>query len=262
MDLGLNSKIAIVGGASHGIGKVTAGVLAEEGCKVAICARNPGPLEEVRAELEANGADVYAATCDLASAEDIGRFVSGVLERFGTVHILVNNGPNPPWGPVFDEIDDESWIASWEAKYLGYVRMSRAVLPAMRGQRWGRIIHVGGMAGRQPGKRYVSGSSIHAALPNLAKIMADTYGRENVLVNSISPGPIATREENKTLAVRARDAGVESSGAEALFLSDVALGRFGSAREVADVIAFLCSEQASFITGTDILVDGGRARGI
>jgi NAD(P)-dependent dehydrogenase (short-subunit alcohol dehydrogenase family) len=262
LDLGLTSKVAIVGGASHGIGRATAEVLAEEGCRLAICARRPGPLEEVRAGLAANGAEVYAATCDLASAEDIQRFVAGAIEKFGTVHVLVNNGPNPPWGPRFDEASDESLLESWEAKFLGYVRMSKAVLPAMRSQRWGRIIHVGGMAGQQPGNRYVSGSAIHAALPNLAKVMSDTYGRENVLVNCISPGPIATQDENKTLAVRARDAGVDATGAESHFLSDVALGRFGSSREVADVIAFLCSEQASFITGTDILVDGGRSRGI
>src|SRR5262245_45021959 len=223
MDLGLQSKVAVVAGASHGIGRATTEALADEGCRLAICARRPGPLEEVRAALAGRGADVFAATCDLGSAAEIERFARDVLAHFGTVHILVNNGPNPPWGPLFDELSDEEMLASWEAKFLGYVRLSKAVLPAMRTQRWGRIIHIGGMAGQQPGNRYISGSAIHAALPNLTKNMSNTYGRDNVLVNCVSPGPIATQEENLTLAVRTRDAGLDPAQGNAHFLSDVAL---------------------------------------
>ncbi len=250
MDLGIAGKVAIVSGGSRGIGYAAAEVLAEEGCHVAICALDPGRL---------------AAPCDLRDQEALARRREPPrVERFGTVHILVNNGSptdSPSmWGPVLAEVDDEEWLETWRAKFIGYVRFSRAVLPHMRGQRWGRIVHVSGMGGRGPNPRYLAGGPVHTALLTLAKGMADEYGPDNVLVTALSPGPIETGHHPLILGVQAREAGISAEAARERFVAGVPLRRYGTPRETGEAIAYLCSERASFVTGVELLVDGGRSR--
>lgn len=267
MDLGIAGKVAIVSGGSRGIGYAAAEVLAEEGCHVAICALDPERLAAARERLlerAAPGVEVYAAPCDLRDPEAIERYVAEVVERFGTVHILVNNGSptdSPSmWGPVLAEVDDEEWLETWRAKFIGYVGFSRAVLPHMRRQRWGRIVHVSGMGGRGPNPRYLAGGPVHAALLTLAKGMADEYGPDNVLVTALSPGPIETGHHPLILGVQAREAGISPETARERFVAGVPLRRYGTPRETGEAIAYLCSERASFVTGIELLVDGGRSR--
>lgn len=262
MDLGIKDKVAIVTGGSRGIGRATAEVLAEEGCKVVICARNVDDLESARREIAATGADITAIPCDISDSASIENLVAKTIERYGTVHILVNNGAPLGWGPLLAEVSDDEWMTRWETKFLGYVRCSRAVIPYMKQQHWGRIIHVVGMGGRGPNKRYLAGGAIHYALLNLTKGMADEYGPDNILVSAVSPGPIETGHHPAILAVQAAEAGIDVDTARAAFIAGVPLRRYGSARETADAIVFLSSERGSFITGSELLVDGGRARGI
>jgi 3-oxoacyl-[acyl-carrier protein] reductase len=154
--------------------------------------------------------------------------------------------PRAPVGPPFDELTDAKWVKSWESTFLAFVRLSRAVLPVMRRQHWGRIVHLGGLAGRQPGRQFEAGSAIHASLLNLAKSMADSYGADNVLVTTVTPDSFATYLDP----------------AAALALPEVPLGRYGLPRELAETVAFLCSERASYITGLapkSSLIAGARA---
>lgn len=262
MDLGIVGKVAVVTGGSRGIGRACAEVFAEEGCRVAICARGEAELEQARASIAATGADIHAEVCDISDADAITRFVANVTSQLGEPDILVNNGAPLGWGSLLGEVTDEEWLRSWETKFLGYVRCSQAVLPAMRRRGWGRIVHVVGMGGRGPNKRYLTGGAIHFALLNLTKGMADEYGQDGVLVTAVSPGPIETGHHPNILAVQAREAGISVDEARARFLAGVPLRRYGSPRETADVIAFLCSERGSYVTGSEVLVDGGRARGI
>ena len=267
MELGIAGRVAIVSGGSRGIGLAAAEVLAEEGCHVAVCALDPGRLEAARARLAgraAPGAGVHAGRCDLRSPDAIEGFVAGVVERFGGVDILVNNASptdSPSmWGPVLDEVDDEEWLETWRAKFIGYVRFSRAVLPHMRRGGWGRIVHVSGMGGRGPNRRYLAGGPVHAALLALAKGMADEYGPDGVLVTALSPGPIDTGHHGLILEAQAREAGISAAEARDRFVAGVPLRRYGTPREAGEAIAYLCSERASFVTGVELLVDGGRSR--
>ena len=127
MDLGLNDKVAIVTGGSRGIGRAIAELLAEEGAKVVICARNVDDLEAARSDIAAAGAEVLAIPCDIAKQDEIDNLVAKTVERFGTVHILVNNGAPTGWGPLLGETSDDEWLSTWETKFLGYVRCARAV---------------------------------------------------------------------------------------------------------------------------------------
>lgn len=262
MDLGIKDKVAIVTGGSRGIGRATAEVLAEEGAKVVICGRNVDDLEAARSAIAATGADVMAVPCDISKQDSIDNLVARTIERYGTVHILVNNGAPLGWGPLLSEVSDEEWMTRWETKFLGYVRCSRAVLPYMRKQKWGRIVHVVGMGGRGPNKRYLVGGAIHFALLNLTKGMADEYGPDGILVTAVSPGPIETGHHPAILRVQAAEAGVDFETAKAGFINGVPLRRYGTPRETADAIVFLASERGSFISGSELLVDGARARGI
>ncbi|MCY4640078.1 MAG: SDR family oxidoreductase [Chloroflexi bacterium] len=267
MDLGIAGRVAIVSGGSRGIGYAAAEVLAEEGCHVAVCALDPGRLAAARSRLAARaapGAGVHAGRCDLRDAAAIEGFVAEVVDRFGGVDILVNNASptdSPSmWGPVLDEVDDEEWLETWRAKFIGYVRFSRAVLPHMRRSGWGRIVHVSGMGGRGPNRRYLAGGPVHAALLALAKGMADEYGPDGVLVTALSPGPIDTGHHGVILEAQAREAGISSSEARDRFVAAVPLRRYGTPREAGEAIAYLCSERAGFVTGVELLVDGGRSR--
>jgi 3-oxoacyl-[acyl-carrier protein] reductase len=257
MDLRLEGRIALVTAASQGIGRATALALAREGVRLAICARDAARLERTAEELrESTGAEVQAIACDLADAAQIEAMVARVVARFGTVHVLVNNAGGPPPGP-FERLTDADWQRAFDLTLMSAVRVTRAVLPHMRRQRWGRIVNVSSYSVKQPIADLMLSNSLRLAVAGWAKTLANQVAADNVLVNTVGPGWTRTDRVTQMLAARAAAGARSADAAEAQIVGAVPVARLGEPAEIADVIVFLASERASFVTGTLLPVDGG-----
>src|SRR5215470_270663 len=257
MNLGLQGKVAIVTGSSEGIGYATAHALAQEGVRVVLCARRDSLLVEARDTIaKETGADLLAVPCDVQQLPDVQRLVTATMQRFGTIHILVNNaGSVPPH--EFMDVDDAKWHQMLEGKLLSYIRVTREVVPYMQKAGWGRIISISGTAGWQPSNTAMAVGLSNAAVINWTKSMSLQYAADGILVTAIAPGSIETP---RTARNRQREADIKGvSLAEQLKarVQDIPLQRLGRPEEVAAVAVFLASEQASYITGTCVTVDGG-----
>ncbi len=261
MELGLTGRVALVTGGSKGIGRACAAGLAAEGCQVALCARGVGALERTAAELAAKGADVLIITADLAETDSAARVVEATVGRFGRVDILVNNA-GAIRGGDFLGTPAEQWAEDWRLKILGYVRMAQAVLPHMRPRRWGRIINVVGSAARNPATTYMAGGIANAGLVNFTRALADVAAADQILVTAVSPGPTATERWHGLVRQQARAQGRDPAEWEAEVQRQQPLGRIARPEDVADLVVFLASERAGFITGVAITVDGGHSRGV
>ena len=260
MDLHLAGKRALVTGASLGIGRAITEELAREGCDVALVAREEGRLRQA-AEAIARGSNrkVVAVPADAAQAESIAEAIAAARAALGGIDILVNNAGSTPEDGI-DRLDFEKWRYSVELKTFGYARFAQGVLGEMRARRWGRIVNIIGRSGHQPRPVYLAGGSVNAGLLSFTKALAEDCARDNVLVTGVNPGPIDTPRW-----VALRDAAVAARGLAAADFdgkaaASTALGRLGTAEEIAGIVAFLCSERASYITGEIINVDGGGTR--
>jgi 3-oxoacyl-[acyl-carrier protein] reductase len=261
MDLQLGQKVALVTAASQGIGKATAWALAREGATVAICARDRATTAATAAQIAAaTGAEVRPFVADLSNAESIADLVADVLRVFGTVHVLVNNAGGPPPGG-FATLTDEEWQRAFELTLMSAVRVTRAVLPAMRAQRWGRIINLASYSVKQPIPDILLSNSLRLGVVGWAKSIAAPLAAVNVLVNTVATGWARSERVEQMLASRAANSGRTIAEAEAAITSQIPLGRMGTVEEIADVVAFLASERASYLTGTVIPVDGGLIQG-
>jgi 3-oxoacyl-[acyl-carrier protein] reductase len=254
MDLGLGGKVAIVTGGSEGIGRATAIRLAAEGAKVAICARRQGPLDEVAATIRAAGGEVTAVSVDVMSAEALKAFIDGVAAKYGRIDILVNNA-GTSISKHFSEIDDATWHLDLELKLMGAVRGCRAVIPYMQKQGGGRIVNITTIGGKQPRPSSTPTSVTRAAGLALTKALSKDYAKDNILVNTVCIGLIKSGQHEK----RADKAGTprEVYYADKAKAAGIPLGRFGEAAEAANVIAFLASDAASYVTGSSVNLDGG-----
>lgn len=256
MDLGLTDKVAMVVGASRGLGKAIASSLADEGCHLAICARGEGPLRETAVELEEKGVSVFAEALDVTDPAAAERFVSQTIEELGRLDILVNNvGGNRR--KTFAETTDEDWDEILDLNLGSHVRFSRAAIPELK-KRSGTILFVSSIFGREAGGAGLSiYNSSKSALISLAKIMAEELGPEGIRVNSIAPGSICFPGGSWDRRWKEDPEGMAKFAEESF-----ALRRFGTAKEIGDVAVFLVSERASFITGACLNVDGGQSRSL
>ncbi len=262
MDLGLRGKVAAVAAASQGMGRATALTLAREGCKVAICARNAGPLEvAARAIREETGADVLAVAADVARTEGVRAFVEGTVAAFGGVDVLVTNAGGPPTGR-FEDLTEEQWAHAYELTFQSVVRLIRACVPSMRARGGGAIAAITSISVKMPLDRFVLSSTMRSAVVALVKSLSRELAKDRIRVNAVAPGWIATDRLLEVFRARAEREGLRLEEAQALETAEVPLGRFGTPQEVADLIAFLVSDRASYLTGTLIPIDGGLYRGI
>lgn len=259
MDLGLRGQTALVAAASKGLGKAIARAFVREGARVAICARDAVTLTAAAAEI---GGDILAVPADVTKREDVDRFVQAALDRFGRIDVLVNNAGGPPSRP-FVEITEEEWWTAIGLNLMSTVRLCRAVVPHMRRQGGGRILNVTSFTVKQPVPNLVLSNSVRLAVVGLAKTLASELGKDNILVNTLCPGPIATERLTSLTQAFAEREGLASDEAERrLWTNQIPLGRLGRPEEFADVAVFLASPRASFITGTTLQVDGGIVKAV
>ena len=262
MDLGLRDKVAIVTGSSDGIGLVTATTLAREGARVVICARREAKLFDARdGIIKETGAEVFAVQCDVRRLDDVQRMTEQTLQRFGALHILINNAGSVP-SIKFTDVSDAQWYEYLERKLMGFLRVTRDVVPHMQKAGWGRIINVAGTAGWEPSNTAMAVGLNNAAVINWTKSMSLQYASDGILVNTVAPGSIDTPRQ---IGNRQREAEVTGKTVEEIRqarVKDIPLHRLGAPQEVANVIVFLASECSSYMTGTCVTVDGGVVRGI
>lgn len=262
MEFGIQGRRALVAGASRGIGKACAQALAAEGAVVAICGRDAGALDEARDEIAAEtGATIVALPADVSTEEGAVGFVRQGAEALGGCEILVANAGGPPVGR-FDELSDDDFRRTLDATFFSTLRMTREALPSMRDSGYGRVVVISSTSVKQPIPGLILSNSIRAAVIGWARTLADEVAGDGITVNAVLPGRIATHAVRRLIEDRAARADRTTSEETAVEAEAIPLGRFGEAREVGDVVAFLCSERASYVTGCFIQVDGGLYRGL
>ncbi|MBM3573680.1 MAG: SDR family NAD(P)-dependent oxidoreductase [Alphaproteobacteria bacterium] len=256
MDLGLRGKRALVTGASKGIGKAVAEVLAAEGCDLELAARGTDALAEVaRAITGRTNVRVRTHAADLSRSEDQQR----LAEAVGDVDILVNNAGSNPAGEI-DEISDQTWRASWDLKVFGYINLTRLVYQRMKARKAGAIVNVIGSSGERMNARYILGSSGNLALMGLTRALGARSPDFGVRVVGVNPGLTATDRAKFLLRGWSENKyGTPDRGADVLKDMNLPFGRMGEPSEVADLVAFLASPRAAYITGTIVTIDGGGA---
>ncbi|MEJ5378053.1 MAG: SDR family oxidoreductase [bacterium] len=262
MDLGLKDKVALVGGASKGLGREVARSLAREGAKVAICARNKELLEQTALAISREtGAQVFWRATDLSNPVEVKAFVQEAVKRFETVHILVNNAGGPP-SARFLELDDQNWEEAFHLNLMSAIRLTRHVLPYMRKQGWGRIINLTSAAVKQPMEGLILSNSIRAAVHGWAKSLSNELAREGVLVNCVCTGFMHTERVEQLAESLALSKKTDSWEIIRGWEAQIPMGRLGKPEELADLVTFLASDRAGYITGTSIAIDGGYCKGL
>jgi 3-oxoacyl-[acyl-carrier protein] reductase len=257
MDFGIRNRVAMVAAASKGLGRAIAESLAAEGCRLSICARSLESLEPVRAKL---GDDALATACDVSKSEDLKRWHDETLARFGQVDILVTNTGGPPAAP-FLKLSEEQWRSGIDSTLMNVVRLCNLVIPGMQERKWGRIVHLTSFVAKQPTELLTVSSTLRAGLSGLTKTLADQVARDGITVNAVLPGHFLTDRQRHLAELRAEEQGITPD--EYLEKSEkvIPMGRFGRPAEMGDLVAFLCSDRAGYLTGVSLQIDGGLYRG-
>src|SRR5438105_511805 len=259
MDLGLRDRACIVTGASGGIGRTTARVLAAEGARVLLVARTEQTLAEVAQECREAGGRAEMIALDVTGADAGQRLVEASIVHFGRIDALVNNAGTSA-AKSLDELTDEDWQTQWELHGMAAMRLMRAAAPAMAERGWGRIVNVSSSSGKRPGQRNIAYSVTKAAELSLSRAFADIYAPKGVLVNSVTPGPVSSQlwmAPGGLADQVAEKSGITRDEVLQSTAKGVPIGRFGTEEEIAAVVAFLCSEPASYVAGAAWSVDGG-----
>jgi 3-oxoacyl-[acyl-carrier protein] reductase len=258
MDLGLTGKVALVTAASKGMGKASAMGLAAEGAKVVMCARTESDLKDAAEEIRAKTkAEVLAMPADVTKKDDVAALVDRAVKTFGHVDILVANAGGPPRG-YFEDMTDEQWQGAFDVSLLSVVRLVRAVLPSMKARRWGRILTIQSVSVKQPIPELLLSNAVRPGVAGMMKTLAGQLGKDGITVNTVCPGKIMT---DRFLGGQ-KISGLSREEYVARAVEDVPVGRVGTPEEFANVVVFLASERASYVTGVSVQVDGGLVRGL
>ena len=254
MDLGLKDRVAVITGASYGLGEAMAQCLVKEGARVVICARGE---EQLARTAQALGPNALAVQADVSKAADIQTLFDTTVKQFGKLDILVNNAG---WYHLSQGLglSDEEWQDNLDINLFSVIRCSRLAIPLMQKQKWGRIINISSIFGKQPSAGLIDYNTTKAAVLSLTKTLADELAKENILVNVVCPGPTRTPLWDglaKTFNPDDPDGMINDFAA-----ANIPLGRFGQPEEIANLVTFLCSERASFITGAAYDIDGGMVK--
>jgi 3-oxoacyl-[acyl-carrier protein] reductase len=262
MDLGLKDRVAIVTGASQGIGKAIAEGLAAEGASLVICARNTETLDKTTSYLRKTyKTQVIGLTADVTKTEDIDRLVKQAMGSFGRIDILVNNSGGPH-ATKFQSTPIEAWQHGIDLILMSVVNACRAVIPHMQARHWGRIINITSISVKQPINDLILSNSLRAGVVGLAKSLANELGKDNILVNNVCPGYTLTERLQELVNIRAKNNNIPQEQVVKQWETDVPIGRLAQPSEIADYVVFLASERASYINGTTVAVDGGLVKSI
>jgi 3-oxoacyl-[acyl-carrier protein] reductase len=261
MNLKLIDKVALVLASSKGLGFACASGLYEEGANVIICSRSEENLKLAKSKIEKlnsknSNNKVFTIVADLNYENQIQSLVKKTLEEFGKIDILVHNAGGPPSGPI-DKITKDDWKNSIDLNLLSFIRITDLIIPFMKKQRFGRIIAITSISVKQPLNNLVLSNTTRLGIVGFAKTLANEYGNHNILVNVVCPGPTLTHRMKELINKTVQDTGKSYEEVEKTWIEPIPLGRLGKPEELANLVVFLASEKASYITGTVIQVDGG-----
>jgi NAD(P)-dependent dehydrogenase (short-subunit alcohol dehydrogenase family) len=260
MDLQLKDKTALVTGGSEGIGKGIARALAREGVDVAICARRKDKLDQAAAEIaKETGRKIVAIPADLTKDADAKNFVEQGHRALGRVDIMVNNAGSAPGG-VIEHLSEADWAQAMQLKFMGYVRCLRHVLPIMVRQGGGRVVNLIGNDGVKHSYWEIAPGAANAAGQNLTMSLASQYGRHNISLCAVNPGPVRTERWAGLVAAMARDMKLSYEEADKLAPASIPMGRIAEVEEIANLVAMLASPLMHFVNGTMIEIDGGQQK--
>ncbi len=262
MELGISDRVAVVAAASKGLGRAVALGLAREGANLSLCARGEEALkataEEIRRE---TGVEVLTTVADVFKPEDVQRFVAGTASHYGRIDILVTNAGGPP-NTTFNDAAPEDFLDAVKLNLMGAVRLSKEVVPHMQRRKWGRIVHIVSLAAKQPLPGLILSNAARPGILGLSKSMANELAKDGILVNSACPGYTLTDRVDVLTKARAQQLGISQDEELKASAARIPLGRIGMPEEFANVVVFLASERASFVTGVAIQVDGGQYAGL
>jgi len=261
MNLGLENKVALVLASSKGLGLACAKGFYNEGANVVICSRSEENLKIAKKKidtLESKNVNnrVLSVIADLRFEDQIKNLVEKTLDEFGRIDILVHNAGGPPSGSV-DKITQEDWKNSIDLNLLSFIRMTTLIIPIMKKQKYGRIIAITSVSVKQPLNNLVLSNTTRLGVVGFAKTLANEYGEHNILVNVVCPGPTLTDRMKELITRTVQDTGKSYEEIEKRWIDPIPMGRLGQPEELANLVVFLASERASYITGTVIQVDGG-----
>jgi 3-oxoacyl-[acyl-carrier protein] reductase len=261
MDLGLKGKSALVAASSTGLGRAVAVALGGEGARVTLAARSEENLAAAARAVEAAGGEANPVRCDLTDAASIDALLRAAERRFGGVDVLVTNSGGPPPG-TFGDLSEDQWRTAVESLLFSVIRLSRGVLPHMKERKWGRIVSLVSVSVKQPVENLLLSNTIRPAVVGFAKSLSQEVAPYGITVNCVGPGFTRTARLDELAAARAKKSGTTPEAIFRAWEESIPVRRLGKPEELADLVAFLASERAAYLTGLTITFDGGSVRGL